>query len=52
MTVYFWITKVLTTGMGEATSDYLVHRINPKTAVVIVLAACAAEIALQLRGRR
>src|SRR6185437_1715115 len=35
VTVYFWITKVLTTGMGEATSDYLVHRINPKAAVVI-----------------
>ena len=32
VTVYFWITKVLTTGMGEATSDYLVHRINPKIA--------------------
>jgi hypothetical protein len=33
VTVYFWITKVLTTGMGEATSDYLVHRINPKNRV-------------------
>ena len=34
VTVYFWITKVLTTGMGEATSDYLVHRFNPEIAVV------------------
>ena len=34
VTVYFWITKVLTTGMGEATSDYLVRRINPKIAFV------------------
>jgi uncharacterized membrane-anchored protein len=52
VTVYFWITKVLTTGMGEATSDYLVHRINPKAAVVIGFAAFAAAMALQLRCRR
>ena len=29
VTVYFWIIKLLTTGMGESTSDYLVHQINP-----------------------
>ena len=52
VTVYFWITKVLTTGMGEATSDYLVHRINPKAAVVIGFAAFAAAMALQFRSRR
>jgi uncharacterized membrane-anchored protein len=33
VTAYFWITKVLTTGMGEATSDYLVHRVSPVIAV-------------------
>jgi uncharacterized membrane-anchored protein len=52
VTVYFWITKVLTTGMGEATSDYLVHRINPKTAVVIGFTAFAGAMALQFRSRR
>jgi len=52
VTVYFWITKVLTTGMGEATSDYLVHRINPKTAVVIGFTAFAAAMALQFRCLR
>jgi uncharacterized membrane-anchored protein len=52
VTVYFWITKVLTTGMGEATSDYLVHRVNPKAAVVIGFAAFAAAMALQFRCRR
>jgi uncharacterized membrane-anchored protein len=25
ITLYFWVIKVLTTAMGEATSDYLVH---------------------------
>jgi hypothetical protein len=25
LTIYFWVIKVLTTGMGEATSDYFVH---------------------------
>ncbi|HEV8279176.1 MAG TPA: hypothetical protein VGQ26_26265 [Streptosporangiaceae bacterium] len=52
VTVYFWITKVLTTGMGEATSDYLVHRVNPKIAVVIGFTAFAAAMALQFRSRR
>ncbi|MCU1362756.1 MAG: putative rane-anchored protein [Acidimicrobiaceae bacterium] len=33
ITVYFWILKLLTTAMGEATSDYLVYRINPFVAV-------------------
>jgi uncharacterized membrane-anchored protein len=33
VTALFWVTKVLTTGMGEATSDYLVYRINPVIAV-------------------
>src|SRR5215468_3999936 len=52
VTVYFWITKVLTTGMGEATSDYLVHRVNPKIAVAIGFVAFAAAMGLQFRTRR
>lgn len=35
ITILFWIIKVLTTGMGEATSDDLVHRLPPPVAVVI-----------------
>ena len=31
ITVAFWITKVLTTGMGESTSDYLVQSLGPVT---------------------
>ena len=33
LTVYFWIAKVLTTAMGESTSDFLVHRLDPVVAV-------------------
>ena len=33
VTAVFWITKVLTTGMGEITSDYLAHTLNPLIAV-------------------
>ena len=36
VTIFFWIIKVLTTGMGETTSDFLVNRFNP---IVIVLVA-------------
>lgn len=25
----FWVTKLLTTALGESTSDYLVHTVNP-----------------------
>jgi uncharacterized membrane-anchored protein len=51
VTVYFWITKVLTTGMGETTSDYLVHRLGPPTAVTIGGVGLIAALALQFRAR-
>jgi uncharacterized membrane-anchored protein len=28
VTIYFWIIKLLSTAMGESTSDYLVYHIN------------------------
>jgi len=52
ITAYFWITKVLTTGMGEATSDYLVHRFNPEIAVVVGFTAFVVAMALQFWVRR
>ena len=30
----FWVLKLLSTAMGEATSDFLVHRFNPELAVL------------------
>ncbi|HEX4679460.1 MAG TPA: hypothetical protein VH210_09715 [Gaiellaceae bacterium] len=34
VTVYFWAIKILSTALGEATSDYLVHTFNPYVAVI------------------
>src|SRR5579875_982341 len=33
ITVYFWVIKLLTTALGESTSDFLVYQINPYVAV-------------------
>ena len=52
VTAYFWITKVLTTGMGEATSDYLVHRFSPQIAVVAGFTAFVVAMVLQFSVRR
>jgi uncharacterized membrane-anchored protein len=52
ITAYFWIVKVLTTAQGEATSDYLVHRVDPFVAVALGAAGFAAAMALQLSVRR
>ena len=51
ITVYFWIIKILTTALGESTSDYLVHRFNPYLAVVGGFLALVIAIALQFRLR-
>jgi uncharacterized membrane-anchored protein len=52
ITVYFWIVKLLTTAMGEATSDYLVHRFDPVIAVGFAGIVLAAALVLQFRARR
>jgi uncharacterized membrane-anchored protein len=48
LTIYFWIIKVLTTGMGETTSDYFVHSYNPYIVVVVAACVLAISVALQL----
>ena len=52
ITSVFWIVKVLTTGMGEATSDFLVHRMPPPVAVLIGLATLVAALWWQLSTTR
>lgn len=47
ITTFFWIVKVITTALGESTSDYLVYSINPYVAVGIGALAFAAAITLQ-----
>jgi uncharacterized membrane-anchored protein len=50
--VYFWIIKLLTTAMGESTSDYLVHTIDPVKAVILGGLGFTIAMVLQLSVRR
>ncbi len=52
LTLYFWVIKVLTTGMGEATSDFFVHGFNPYVVVIVAAIALALVILLQLAVTR
>ncbi|HEX3540509.1 MAG TPA: hypothetical protein VHT75_08720 [Acidimicrobiales bacterium] len=52
ITVYFWAVKILSTAMGEATSDYLVHRMDPVIAVTLAGAALLVVLGGQLVVRR
>jgi uncharacterized membrane-anchored protein len=47
VTAVFWVIKALTTGMGESTSDFLVHKLVPEVAVV--LGGIAFVVALYLQ---
>jgi uncharacterized membrane-anchored protein len=47
----FWVAKILTTAMGEATSDYLVHTINPYLAVGLGALGLVVSLGLQLSLR-
>jgi uncharacterized membrane-anchored protein len=48
LTVYFWVVKLLTTGMGEATSDYFVHTYDPYLVVIVAALVLGASVALQV----
>jgi uncharacterized membrane-anchored protein len=52
VTVYFWIIKLLTTGMGETTSDFLVRQIDPMFAVALGGIGLVVALVLQLLVRR
>ncbi|MFE1886598.1 COG4705 family protein [Streptomyces diastatochromogenes] len=52
VTVYFWIIKVLTTGMGETASDFLAHLLGPIPAVGLGGLAFVASLVLQFAVRR
>jgi uncharacterized membrane-anchored protein len=52
VTIYFWIVKILSTGMGESTSDYLVHVLNPALAVMLGGIGFAGALSLQFWVRR
>ena len=51
ITLLFWLIKVLTTGMGEAMSDFLANT-NIVLAIVVGLGGMVALLGWQLRTRR
>lgn len=52
ITAAFWLIKLLSTAMGESSSDYLVHAMAPELAVLLGFAGFVAALALQLRMGR
>jgi uncharacterized membrane-anchored protein len=52
VTVAFWVTKVLTTGMGETASDFLFQHLAPAIALAIGLAGLVTALVLQFRAHR
>src|SRR5665213_1255459 len=48
VTALFWLTKLLTTAMGESTSDYLVKVVDPVIAVAVGTMVLLAVIAFQV----
>jgi uncharacterized membrane-anchored protein len=52
VTALFWITKVLTTGMGEDASDFLVRVLNPIPAVGLGGLLLLVALVVQFRAKR
>lgn len=52
ITAAFWITKGLSTALGESMSDYSVHAIAPQVAVIGGFAAFVVALVIQVRQRR
>lgn len=52
ITAFFWIIKLLTTAMGEATSDFFVLNFNPYLAVTLGGIALALALVLQFAVRK
>jgi len=50
VTASFWLIKILTTGMGEAASDFLVRALGPIPAVAMGGLAIAAALYAQVRS--
>lgn len=51
VTLVFWIVKILTTGMGETASDYLVRTFPAELAVATAALLLAASLVWQVRSR-
>jgi uncharacterized membrane-anchored protein len=51
ITVWFWVAKLLTTGMGETTWDWSAITLGPVPAIVLSGLGFVVAMALQLRAR-
>jgi uncharacterized membrane-anchored protein len=49
ITVFFWVTKILTTAMGEATSDFMNSALGPAIAVPLMLIGLVIALKLQFK---
>lgn len=52
ITALFWIVKILTTGMGESASDWLIVQFDPVTVVLVTAVCLAVCLAVQLSAPR
>jgi uncharacterized membrane-anchored protein len=52
VTFFFWVIKLLTTGMGETTSDYLAHQMNPILAVALGGSGLVIALSMQFLVRK
>ncbi|MFC5452322.1 COG4705 family protein [Paenibacillus aestuarii] len=52
ITIYFWITKLLTTGMGEVASDYLFEHLNPLISAPLSVVIFIIAMILQFKVSR
>jgi uncharacterized membrane-anchored protein len=48
VTAWFWLIKLLSTAMGESTSDFLVFHINPYVAVALGCLGLVVSVGIQL----
>jgi uncharacterized membrane-anchored protein len=53
VTAIFWIVKVLTTGMGETTSDFFIHRVgvSNKAGLIVIVFIAGAILAVSLAAQ-
>jgi uncharacterized membrane-anchored protein len=52
VTLFFWIIKLLSTALGESTSDYLVNTFNPYLVVVVGFIGFIAILLVQFNTKR
>jgi uncharacterized membrane-anchored protein len=52
ITGWFWVAKILSTALGETTSDWLVHQWGPTLAVLFGAAVLVASLVLQFSVKR